>query len=241
IFIEDNDTGAMAGFVTGTVRFVGMDGVEVVSTMTLRYNNFGFSIEETFTVGGESVTLSFSETEVAFGGDPFIQVVAEDTVIDLGGFVQVGAESISFTRSFGLFVVSVVNGHAFVGEGGTGLRLENLNLALLLYTDIEGGSFALVADGFASVEGIPALTLQGNLHLLVNFTSELTHDFGGDLGSFTFAGMDDFLFFGGENILFQIDGFAEFSGDIEGGEVDWNLYQPEAEPGEHRALRISAA
>ncbi|MDT9272887.1 MAG: hypothetical protein P5672_26200, partial [Limnospira sp. PMC 1234.20] len=129
--------------------------------MTLRYNSFAIAIEETFTVGGDTVTVSFSETEVIFGGDPFIQLIAENTALDLGGVIAVGAEEMVFTRNQGSFTVTVTDAYAFLGNGpfltsggqvnpnAVGVAVSQLQAGIRITTHAAGGAYAVYGTGTA--------------------------------------------------------------------------------------------
>ncbi|MDT9293215.1 MAG: hypothetical protein P5698_25390, partial [Limnospira sp. PMC 1295.21] len=154
-YFYDNN-GVMSGFITGRVTFVGIDGLSVSAMMTLRYNAATTAISQSTTVGGSTVNLEFSADEVGDGTTPFIQVVASNVAVDIAGVVAFGGD-LTFTRIPGSFTVTATNAYAFIGDGpylrsngsvnpaAAGVAVTNLDVAMFINTDSEGGEYALYA------------------------------------------------------------------------------------------------
>ena len=48
-----------AGYVTGTVRLLGVDGITLQATMTVSLNEFNNTISDTYIIDGEEVAIDF--------------------------------------------------------------------------------------------------------------------------------------------------------------------------------------
>src|SRR5690606_17832222 len=105
------------GTVTGCVRVLGTAGFTFDATATLRRHETGDALEGTaFVLNGETVTLAFTEDEVASAGVPFVQVVATGVDINLSGFATLHG-NFTFTRTADAFVAAGTDITAFAGSG----------------------------------------------------------------------------------------------------------------------------
>ena len=211
-FFYDNG-GVISGILTGTVSVVGIDGVSLTTEMTLRYNNATNAISESFTVAGNEVSLEFSDEEVNSDGNAFIQLIANDIDFDLGGIVALSGD-FAFTRRGQQFVVTATDASASMNAGSIGLGVNNLDFALLVNTGVEGGSYALYAEGDAALTGTPAVALSGSLDVLANTTGDQVVDFGGAIGSIDYGTTEDTFVFTGNDITISVASFVSISGSI---------------------------
>ncbi|MDA3872912.1 MAG: hypothetical protein PF795_03005, partial [Kiritimatiellae bacterium] len=223
-FFLDNGDGKI-GFITGTVSFVGVDGLDVTATMTLRYNETTSAFSDTFIIAGEEFSVDFGATETSDGTDPFIQVIAEDVELNLLDVVGLGGD-ITVTRAPDTFTVTVTDAYAFLGDGpyknanGTvnanavGVVVNNLNAGMSIDTGSENGNFALYATGDAAIIGVDVLTLSGTLSVFVNNSGTQVVDFGGAIGNIDYGTASEMVAFIGANLQLDIAGFVSASGSI---------------------------
>lgn len=194
IILQDGDK--EAAYITGRVQLLGIDGVVLDTTMTLRVNeftstDFATGLSESFTVNGEAENIDFTVDEMAVAAEPFIQIGATDVRLSIESAIALRG---NFTITRGLlntenrtgFLIGATNVQAFVGQGSawladgninpdaTGFMVSNLNLGLVVYTaDSSGtataGKFALVANGNVALQGLAEVELSGtNFEINVN-------------------------------------------------------------------------
>ena len=219
------DNGVMSGYVTGDVSFVGIDGLTVSSRMTLRYNAATSVVSESAIVAGDTIELEFSADEVGDGTTPFIQFVAEDVAIDLGGVMALGGD-LTLTRAPGTFNVLATDAYTFIGDGpylrsdgsvnaeAVGVAISNVDLAMFIDTDSEGGDYSVYASGDAVLLGVDSVTLGGSLNAWANTTGTQTIDFGGTVGEIDYGTTSDVYAFAGNDVVFSVSDFVSISGSV---------------------------
>ncbi|MET0263637.1 MAG: hypothetical protein ABW223_12110, partial [Rariglobus sp.] len=114
VFIRTNGT-TEVGFVKGRVRVIGISGVTLDATLTIRLNESGSAYNEVFTLDGEQVAINFTDSEVASGGVAFAQILATNATIELGGVIRLLGE-ILFTRDATGFTFSATSASLFPGQ-----------------------------------------------------------------------------------------------------------------------------
>ncbi|MCC6232608.1 MAG: hypothetical protein IT580_08185, partial [Verrucomicrobiales bacterium] len=146
VLVRNGTTGTEAGYITGRVRIVGVDGLILDSVLTLRINEFATSINQTFVLDGETIALRFGSTEVASGADSFIQFTGENTLLSIADTVALRG-NFGFTKSAGRILIGAQDAQAFVGQGpawfadgsvnpeAVGLLVSDINLGLVLNAD----------------------------------------------------------------------------------------------------------
>ncbi|MDT9180442.1 MAG: hypothetical protein P5684_22745, partial [Limnospira sp. PMC 1238.20] len=220
VFVQNG--GIMSGEIRGEASLIGIDGISFTSQVTLRYHAGELSLSDSFTVGGQTVNLTFSDSEVAVGSSAFIQILAENSSLNIGDAFSLSGD-FAFTRDGEGFVVTGSDTQAFIGYGplqtsaglenpqAVGIAADNLSFGLAVR---DNGTMALTAQGSARVIGVPGLTLSGSLQVQANTTGASSFDFGGSLGDVNFGSSDPLFRFSGSNLSLGIDGFVSLSGDF---------------------------
>ena len=179
--------GLEAGEITGLVSVVGIDGLELSSELTFRFNEFDGSLEATVQLTPE-VSEDYSFTTDESGG--FYQFEALDTRFAVGG----GA--VDFRGDFGVTITSspeggtliklgLVDGRAFIGSQGAllendqikedafGLLVENLEFGLVVD---ESGKVAAEGSGDTLLKALPGLSVTGDFSLRINNTGGVVNE-----------------------------------------------------------------
>ncbi|HEY9248054.1 MAG TPA: hypothetical protein VIO38_02935, partial [Rariglobus sp.] len=168
-----NGSGGKAGYITGRVTLVGVDGLTITANMTLRINETTAAVNETVILDGKTITLAFSGSEIGVAGSPFIQFKAEAIHFSVLDVIELYG-NFTFTRTASQFSIGVSGGELFVGSGplrlesgalnpsAIGLRIYDLNLAMLVFTGgSRAGKYAFRGDGavgFAGLSGLDVVT-----------------------------------------------------------------------------------
>ncbi|MCP4124215.1 MAG: hypothetical protein GY751_20915, partial [Bacteroidetes bacterium] len=154
--------------------------LEAGGTLVLRFNNTGSAIDQEVSVGEESVSVSFSDTEDVF------------LVSLLGGSLNIGdvvtiEGDVTFYSQNGYKVFAGENMTLFVGEGplnedgernsdARGLMISDATIGLVKEGQGDDAKYALKAEGQVSVVGISALSLSGPISISYNGFTELINE-----------------------------------------------------------------
>lgn len=170
------DGNASAGLIRGRVQLLGVDGLLVDATMTVRINGRAGPVDESFVLDGEPVDLRFEAGEVLANNVSFVQVAGEDVTIEVAETAELRGD-FTFTRMAptvlpGKFLIGVADGEVFVGSGpsrlgdgtinpqATGVLVRDVSLGLAMYTSGPvAGTFAFDGSGTLSLLGVPGLEL----------------------------------------------------------------------------------
>src|SRR5688572_26389403 len=158
------DTGTYALTMSGTGAITGVAGVTATGNLAVRANTSGQAVEELIATPGGNVVIDFAN------GTALKQVEGTIT-LDIAGFATLNG-AFTFQKSgtgAGAKVLAAGTGiEAFMGVGTAGVRIQNGQLAFVIYPG--AGTYALNAGGTALIEGVGGLTLSGNLAAAVNTT-----------------------------------------------------------------------
>ena len=148
--------------------------------LVLRFNNTGSAVDQTLNVGGESVELSFSDTENVF------------LVSLLGGSLNIGdvvtiEGNVTFSSKGNYRVFAGENMTLFVGEGplnkdgkrnpaAKGLMISDATVGLVKQGEGDAAEYALSAEGQVSVVGIRGLSLSGPISISYNGFDQLVDE-----------------------------------------------------------------
>jgi hypothetical protein len=178
----------IAAIISGTASAGDMTGgVRVTGTVVLRINTGANPVDQTVTLGSQSVEIRFGTGEVATGtpSTPFVALSVGSLSLNIGNFVSIQG-SVSFTPVTVSTAGGSVSGQAFAGDGltiflgkgpattdngsinplATGILLSNTHIGLIQI----GSNYALAATGTATVIGLPAVTLSGTVTVAFNNT-----------------------------------------------------------------------
>ncbi len=182
IFLKDA-AGKLAGFVSGHVAIVGVDGVTMEATMSVRLNNQGVTVNKTYVVDGVTKKLVFGIGEEGIGDNPFVQVAGvginlriADTV-DLSGNVTLTRAKLAVSGGTqDVFLVGSNDFQVYLGRGpptlsngqpnpdAVGLLISNIRFGLVLYTGgAQSGKFAFDGQGTVGFVGLPGMEFQGGV------------------------------------------------------------------------------
>ena len=145
--------------------------------LVLRFNNTGSVVDQTLKVGGESVGITFSDTEDVF------------LVSLLGGSLNIGdvvtiEGNVTFYSKGDYKVFAGENMTLFVGEGplnkdgarnpgAKGLLVSEAIVGLVKQGEGDAAKYALSAEGQVSVVGISGLSLSGPISISYNGFDQL--------------------------------------------------------------------
>ncbi|MEX1357669.1 MAG: hypothetical protein WD981_03500, partial [Gaiellaceae bacterium] len=172
--------GGVAGAFSGRVSAAGT-GFGLGISIAVRINNTESALEETLVVGGVTIPVRFSETEVRTMSGPFVHFSGSG-VIRLGDFVEIRG-----SVSFGAGEVSGEDVTVFLGQGPAFLEDGSINPTArgVYITDASfraievSGMRAFSAVGDIAIVGIPGVTLSGDT-VRVKFNQTATSQFTGD-------------------------------------------------------------
>ncbi|MFH1498654.1 MAG: hypothetical protein ABII82_12610, partial [Verrucomicrobiota bacterium] len=164
------DSTVELGSVSGRTRLVGILGLDLDATLTLRISESGSAYDETFAVGESSVTLTFGADEVAASGVSFIEAVGSGIDLNVSGFAVLRGDFV-FSRSGDTLVAAGTNITVFAGSGfGTedeaGLKITGALFAVRV--DLNSGNYVIAARGSVSVVGLTGASLAGTFTLISN-------------------------------------------------------------------------
>ena len=167
----------LAGAFSGTVAAAG-GGFDANISIAVRINQTTLPVDETLELGGRTINIRFSDTEVADTNGPFFQFSGSG-VIKLGSFVEIKG---TFTFGGGEqtvsdLVVFLGQGPAFLEDGSInpdarGVYLTN---ASLMAIDV-GGKKAFSAVGDVALVGFPGISVSGTVHVKFNETGLVQFD-----------------------------------------------------------------
>ena len=164
--------GGVAGTFSGTIA-AAAGGFDANVSVAVRINQTTSPVDETMEIGGRTINVRFSPTEIATtAGGPFLQFSGSGT-IKLGDFVEIRG-----TFSFGASEVHAHDVTVFLGQGPAFLEDGSINPDArgVYITDAEfyaietGGGRAFSAVGTVQVVGIPGVTLSGTVRVKFNTT-----------------------------------------------------------------------
>ena len=149
-----------AGYVTGTVRLVGVDGITLQATMTVSLNEFSNAISDTYIIDGEEVVIDFSVDEIS----GFVEVTGEDILVELDNFVTLSG-NFGFQKSgINNDIVAVGNGITIELNAGDAASVSITGADIGLITGTSGtvvesknGALAATINGFGSVSATSSL------------------------------------------------------------------------------------
>ncbi|MDB4265285.1 LEPR-XLL domain-containing protein, partial [bacterium] len=154
---------------TGTISVIGIDGVTLGGTVTLRYNSFQTSIDETVSTGTSNAVVQMGSDETAsISGDAFFEIDGLNLALGVAGQAITANVNVSRYRSNDrqVFRVSLSDGSASFSDGGTDLlTLSELNGNLFVFDD----GVALEASGDL-LFGIGSVSASGSYRLEINTT-----------------------------------------------------------------------
>ncbi|MDB4408599.1 LEPR-XLL domain-containing protein, partial [Akkermansiaceae bacterium] len=154
---------------TGTISVIGIDGLTIGGTVTLRYNSFQNSIDETVSTGASNAVVQMGADEAAsISGDAFFEIDGMNLALEVAGQAITANANISRYRSNDrqVFRVSLSDGSASFSNGGTDLlTISELDGSLFLFDD----GLALQASGDL-LFGIASVSASGSYRLEINTT-----------------------------------------------------------------------
>ncbi|MEQ1861602.1 MAG: LEPR-XLL domain-containing protein, partial [Chthoniobacteraceae bacterium] len=171
-------TGGFAGILTGDLA-VAASGVNVSGRAGFRINSFATAINDSVTIGGRTIPIVFSATEVATTS-AFINFFAEDLVLNIGNFVTIEG-TVNFVNNGGRSTFAGANLLVFMGQGPARLASGDFNPTAtgVLVSDARvglirtAGGYALSATGLVQFVGISGVTIAGQATVLVNTTGTI--------------------------------------------------------------------
>ena len=157
----------VAGSFEGKLA-VSVSSLEAGGTLVLRFNNTGTEVDQTLLVGGNSVSVAFSDSDNVFSASLL------GGSVDIGDVVTIEGD-ITFTSQGDYNVFAGENMTLFVGEGplnkdgarnpdAKGLLISEATIGLVK----KDGKYALSAEGQVSVVGISGLSLSGPISISYN-------------------------------------------------------------------------
>jgi hypothetical protein len=170
VFLRSGD--ADAGFISGRVQLLGVEGLVLSARLTLRINESAQPVTETtFFIDEEMVTIAFAEGEHAEvqGEDSFIQFGGEEIQLSVLNTLELRG-NLTFTRQGDSFMIGAAGVQAFIGDGpawdaegnilddATGVLVKNITLGMVI---LPGGKFAFAGEGELTFLGLSGLTVTG--------------------------------------------------------------------------------
>ena len=196
---------------------VGISALTVEGSMNLRINNTGMAVNETISIGADTVSVVFAD------GVNIMQVTGSIN-LNIAGFLVISGDFGFEKSTVGTttkIIAGAANVNAFLGtpDGTLGVQVSNAFLGLVLYSSATGPStYALVAGGEGALIGIDAITLSGSLAVRVNNTGALVNE---SVAVGTSGETVDIVFDNAANIqaiegsiLLDIAGFVVISGEF---------------------------
>src|SRR3989442_500306 len=164
-------TAGLAGNFSGAVQAAVSDfGLD--ASIALRINTTTSPDDDTIEVGGVTLVIPFSPTEVAVAGTPFIAFSGSGT-LRIGNFIEIeGSFTGSPASAFGTANIFVGQGPSKLADGSRNPSAKGILLkdARYEFQRDTNGKYALFADGDAELLGIPGVTLSGHLTVRYNET-----------------------------------------------------------------------
>ncbi|MCD4726831.1 MAG: hypothetical protein K8R46_04165, partial [Pirellulales bacterium] len=173
-------TDGIAGFVAGKLEASFGDNLDAGADVKLRINSTPSPVDESIVLNGETITVTFTENEVATPEDgTFFHFIVADMSINLGGFVTIEGDEISFTNNaFSGSGLSVFMGQGpaklqdeateewSINPDARGILLDNANVELVKVN----GKYALYAEGTVKIIGISGVSFEGSAIVKYNGT-----------------------------------------------------------------------
>jgi hypothetical protein len=149
----------VAGYLSG-VASIEVPGVSLGGSFGLEINKSGVAVNETLQLGDETLNIVFPT------GDDVFRFFGADLTLNIGGFVTIEGEAISF--SAGSFSGTGVR--VFLGQGpallpddtvnpsATGVLLSNVDIGI---RELSAGQYAIYGTGAIQLLGVPNVTIGG--------------------------------------------------------------------------------
>ncbi|MFN5586718.1 MAG: beta strand repeat-containing protein, partial [Planctomyces sp.] len=207
VFFKGTTQNTYAFDALGTAATKNIPGLTVEGLLAARINTTGAAVNETVNVpGGDPVPVVFAENEndAVFSG----RVTA-----DAAGFASIDA-AFSVTKSTEQLTIAATDVTAFVGAGGSGIKVTDAKLGAVINT--AAGKFALVAEGAVKEQNLTGLTLGGNAALRINtLGAAITQTISTPGGSVTidFPNADQVIRVQG-SVKIGVGGFVDAGGDL---------------------------
>ncbi|MGJ8697979.1 MAG: LEPR-XLL domain-containing protein, partial [Verrucomicrobiaceae bacterium] len=163
----------VAGAIEGDLA-TNIPGVSAGATLVLQFNNTGGAIDETISLGPDSIEIKYNASQGLF-----FSVALANVSITIADIITIEG-SITFTSSNGREIAAGAGLSVFIGEGtatledgstnplARGFLLSDAKVGLIK----EGNTYAVVATGQVKVIGINNLTLSGLFTVRVNQFNE---------------------------------------------------------------------
>ena len=210
VLIKENDL--EAGFVTGTVRLLGVDGVTLQATMTLRLNEFSTAINETYILDGETITVAFDADQTV----DFVEVTGGNILIGLNDVATLsGNFGFQYNGSDVVAVGSNVTILLNAGDSSVGITGADIGLitgANGTVVESKNGAFAATISGVGSLGADSALFRYSDSTGTVIAGTELAV---GNLSYiFDSAIAPNTVVISATNASASVDGFVSLSGNL---------------------------
>ena len=162
---------------TGTVSVIGIGGLTLGGTVTLRYNSFQQAIDETVSTGDSSAPVVMTADQTAsLNGNAFFEIDGLGLALEVAGQAIMANVNVSRYRSGGrqVFRASLDQGSASFSANGTDLlTLSDLSGNVFLFDD---GIAAQAAGSLAF--GVGPVSASGSYSLQINTTGNtITENF----------------------------------------------------------------
>ena len=174
--------GGVAGILSGQVSGGG-GGVQASAQGILQLDTNGAAVDQTVTVGGQSIEIKFGQT-----GQPVFNISLSNVSLNIGDFV-----SIAGNVSFGSDPADGAGAESFAGNGlqvflgqgpptlpdgsinplATGVLLSNAQIGLVEIPSGSTNTYALVASGTATLVGVSGITVTGTVEVQFNNTGQV--------------------------------------------------------------------
>ncbi|MGV2336693.1 MAG UNVERIFIED_CONTAM: hypothetical protein LVR18_22175 [Planctomycetaceae bacterium] len=147
----------------GTASVVGVSGFTLTGDLAARVNTTGGAVRETISMpSGDPVVVEFGATEAA-------AVFSGTVTAEASGFASI-AGAFAAAKNGQVLTIAASDVTAFVGVGGTGVRVTDGELGVVVKTDTK--KYALVASGNVALEGVTGLTVTGSGSVRINKLGE---------------------------------------------------------------------
>ncbi|MEL7246212.1 MAG: hypothetical protein AAGM40_28340, partial [Cyanobacteria bacterium J06573_2] len=160
----------------GSAALVGVDDVTLNGNLEVKVNRTGEEVNETITTPGGEIQLDFAAADIL--------TVAGSAELDIKGIAAVSG-NFGIEKTDSKLIIGATEVNAFVGSGyqtsdELGVKLTDGQLGMVLNTvkenDTAPTQYAVEIDGKASLEGIPALTLEGEMKARINRMGEAVNE-----------------------------------------------------------------
>lgn len=146
-----------AGEITGQVSIVGVPGLDLSATLTVRLSDFTEAVDQSVAFAGETIQLVFDVTEIAQNGKSFVEINAQDISFSLLDVFQIAGD-LSVRVTSDTVLVGGSNLSLYVGVPADdpadrlGFQITELDFGLMVHTAKR--KFAIHAIGSPSFVGV---------------------------------------------------------------------------------------